>query len=167
MATSLIGATSDPPRVLFLDATNCCRSLIAEALLRHYAGNRVESASAGVEPAAEVHPLTLKVLSEVGVDARGLRAKGVVEFLAKIPIVYAILLGEPGEPRSPRIYPFARSIERWLCADPGRVVGTEDERLEEFRHTRELLATRIRRWLSRLRTEEQSGLRRQPTARLR
>jgi arsenate reductase len=164
MATSLIGATSDPPRVLFLDATNCCRSLIAEALVRHYAGDRVESASAGVEPAGGVHPLTLRVLSEAGVDTRGLRAKCVIEFLAKVPIGCAILLGEPGEPHSPRIYPFARSIERWFCAEPGRVVGTEDERLDAFRRTRELLATRIRGWLSRLRTDQSAGLRRQPTA---
>src|SRR5262252_9095804 len=118
MAESQTRPMSAPPRVLFLDSTNCCRSLIAEALLRHYAGDRADSASAGVEPAADVHPLTLRVLNEIGVDARGLRAKSVVEFLAKVPIMYAILLGEPGESSSPRIYPFARSTERWPCPEP-------------------------------------------------
>lgn len=51
------------PRVLFLRTHNAARSQMAEALLRRYAGDRVEVASAGLEP-ADVYPFTRCVLAE-------------------------------------------------------------------------------------------------------
>ena len=49
------------PRVLFICTHNAARSQMAEALLRHYAGERFEVLSAGATP-TEVHPLTRQVL---------------------------------------------------------------------------------------------------------
>ena len=46
-------------RVLFLCAGNSCRSQMAEDWLRHLAGNRFESLSAGANPAGSVHPLAV------------------------------------------------------------------------------------------------------------
>lgn len=62
-------------RVLFLCTHNAARSQIAEALLRHLAGDRFEVVSAGLEP-TEVHPLTREVLKERGIATSALRAKG-------------------------------------------------------------------------------------------
>jgi phage-related minor tail protein len=53
-------------RVLFVCTANSARSLMAEALLRHMAGDRFEVASAGTEP-GEPHPLALQVLQEAGI----------------------------------------------------------------------------------------------------
>ena len=47
-------------RVLFLCTQNAARSQMAEAFLRHYAGDRFEVLSAGLAP-TEVHPLTRQV----------------------------------------------------------------------------------------------------------
>ena len=35
----------------------------------------------------------------------------------------------------------------WSFADPSRAVGTEDERLWAFRHTRDLIMIRLQQWL--------------------
>ncbi|MFO7993911.1 MAG: metalloregulator ArsR/SmtB family transcription factor [Marinobacter sp.] len=61
-------------RVLFVCTANSARSLMAEALLRHMAGDRFEVASAGTEP-TEPHPMALQVLQESGIDVEGLHSK--------------------------------------------------------------------------------------------
>ena len=47
---------------------NAGRSQVAAALLRHYAGDRVEVISGGSEPADEVHPEVRAVLAERGLE---------------------------------------------------------------------------------------------------
>ncbi|MDL0430968.1 metalloregulator ArsR/SmtB family transcription factor [Marinobacter sp. TBZ242] len=65
-------------RVLFVCTANSARSLMAEALLQHMAGDRFEVASAGTEP-AHPHPLALQVLREAGVSVDGLHSKPLSE----------------------------------------------------------------------------------------
>ena len=61
-------------RVLFLCTTNSARSQMAEAFLRHYFGDRFEAYSAGIEP-NDIHPLTRKVMGEIGVDISAQHSK--------------------------------------------------------------------------------------------
>lgn len=72
-------------RVLFLCTHNAARSQMAEALLRHIAGDSFEVSSAGLEP-TEVHPLTLEVLRERGIETAALQAKGVRVFMGKVKV---------------------------------------------------------------------------------
>ena len=66
-------------KVLFICTGNSARSQIAEALLRHTAGDIFDAYSAGTEPQG-VHPETIKVLERFGVTASDLRAKNISEF---------------------------------------------------------------------------------------
>jgi len=59
--------TSKKVRVLFLCSQNSARSQMAEAFLRLYGGERFEAHSAGLEP-ARIHPYTIQVMREVGID---------------------------------------------------------------------------------------------------
>jgi arsenate reductase (thioredoxin) len=59
---------SEKPVVLFLCTHNAGRSLAAKVLLEHYAAGRVEVLSAGSEPAAELNPSVVAVLTERGLD---------------------------------------------------------------------------------------------------
>jgi arsenate reductase len=131
--------------VLFIDRTNSDRSLIAEALLREHAGQHLDVYSAGIEP-GEVSPLTRRALAEIGIRSEHLRSKGISEFLAKVPVTYAILLGHRDEPGCPKIYPFAGKTIRWECADPSSATGSHEERLVRVRQVREWLNERIREW---------------------
>ena len=66
-------------RVLFVCIGNCCRSPLAEALLRHRGGDRFEVHSAGTRPVGFVHPVVPQVLAERGVGAAGLCSQGCAE----------------------------------------------------------------------------------------
>jgi arsenate reductase len=57
---------TDVPTVLFACIHNSGRSVAAQALTRHYAGDAVEVRSAGSEPGAGVNPVVAQVLAERG-----------------------------------------------------------------------------------------------------
>jgi len=134
------------PAVLFLDRDNSTRSQLAEALLRHHGRGRFHCYSAGLEP-AQLSPLVLQTLAEIGVDSSGLHPKSVSELLAKVSIEWAILIRARGEAGSPRIYPFATKTLQWECPDPAASFGTDEERLTAFRNARDLLGESILQWL--------------------
>lgn len=56
--------------VLFLCSGNSCRSQMAEAFLRREAGDQFEIFSCGLE-AEPIHPMTIEVMEEVGIDIIG------------------------------------------------------------------------------------------------
>jgi arsenate reductase (thioredoxin) len=66
-------------KVLFLCTGNSCRSQMAEAIVNARLGETWEAVSAGTRPAASLHPKTLAVLSEIGIQHTG-RTKPVDEF---------------------------------------------------------------------------------------
>jgi protein-tyrosine-phosphatase/DNA-binding transcriptional ArsR family regulator len=66
-------------RVLFLCTGNSARSQIAEALLEHATGGRVEVASAGSHP-KPLHPNAVRVMRSYGIDLTGRRSKHLNEF---------------------------------------------------------------------------------------
>jgi len=70
-------------RVLFLCTGNSCRSQMAEAFLRRYAGQYFEAYSAGLEP-KPIHPYTIQVMDEIGFDISGQTSKGINVCLGKV-----------------------------------------------------------------------------------
>lgn len=63
-------------KILFLCIGNSCRSQMAEAFLRKYADQSFDVFSAGLEPKS-IHPFTVKVMDEIGVDISSQTAKSV------------------------------------------------------------------------------------------
>lgn len=53
-------------KILFLSIRNCCRSQIAEAILRNI-DKDLEIYSAGIDPAPEINPVAIEVLKEAGI----------------------------------------------------------------------------------------------------
>jgi arsenate reductase len=138
----------DKISVLFLCGHNAARSQMAEALLRHHAGGHFEVASAGLRP-TEVHPLTRRVLAEVGVDPSALRAKPVREFFRRRSFQYSIIVCEPDEVDCPHTFPFAIRTLAWVFDDPTTAQG--DVALAKFRRVRDEIDARIQTWLGELR----------------
>ncbi len=66
--------------VLFLCTGNSARSIMAEALLRHWSDGMLSAFSAGSHPAAEPHPIALEMLEARGVPTTGLRSKSWNDF---------------------------------------------------------------------------------------
>lgn len=134
-----------PLRVLFLCTHNSSRSQMAEGLLRARGGADFEVFSAGTEPRM-VHPLAIKAMQEIGIDISGHTAKGIDVFAEQPAMDLVITVCDEAQEACP-FFPNARRQVHWGFPDPSRVTGTEEERLAAFRHIRELIATKITRFL--------------------
>jgi arsenate reductase (thioredoxin) len=139
------------PRVLFLCTHNSARSQMAEAFLRHAAGEHFEAHSAGLE-ATEIHPMTLQVMREVGIDlvAEGRRSKSLIdEYLTpRVHIGYLITVCQKAEKQCPT-YPGVGLREYWEIEDPAAAEGGEQERLDAFRAARDEIASRVADFIER------------------
>jgi len=135
----------EKPRVLFLCSGNSARSQMAEALLRKAAGDRFEVHSAGLEPTV-IHPLTIKVLEEIGIDARQQYAKSLNVYLGKMHFSFLITVCSKAEERCP-IFPGAGQRLHWPFNDPAAFEGGQEQRLAFFRSIRDQIAQKIDAWL--------------------
>ena len=138
---------TEKPTVLFLCADNSTRSQLAEALLRHRAGDRFEVHSAGLAP-RPVNPLVADVLREQGLETPALEAKRIGEFLGRRSVRYAVIVGTPEERACPRIFPFAAQTMRWPVADPTGAEDSREGQLAALRRTRDEIDGHLCEWLS-------------------
>jgi len=133
-------------RVLFLCTGNSARSQMAEALLRHRAGDRFEVHSAGIEPKG-INPYTCRVLEEIGLDISQHRSKDVREYLGHVHMSYVITVCSNAEENCP-IFPFATIRLHWPFDDPAAFEGPDDATLARFREVRDQIDARIQEWIS-------------------
>jgi len=127
-------------RVLFLCTHNSARSQMAEGLLRHLAGDRFESHSAGTE-ATRVRPLAIRAMEEIGVDISGQESKTLDRYQQK-PFDYVITVCDDANEACP-FFPEAPSRLHWSFKDPSKAEGSEEERLAIFREVRDGIRRRI------------------------
>jgi arsenate reductase len=66
-------------KVLFLCTGNSCRSQMAEAIVNARLADTWQASSAGSRPTGFVHPKTIQVLAEIGIQHKG-RSKSIDEF---------------------------------------------------------------------------------------
>ena len=128
-------------RVLILCTGNSARSQMAEGLLRHDAGARFEVASAGTKPGG-LNPLAVKAMAEVGIDISRHRSKSVDELLGE-RFDFAITVCDSARETCPVLPGVAEKIH-WSFDDPAAAVGSEDEKLAEFRRVRDELRAKLR-----------------------
>jgi arsenate reductase len=127
-------------KVLFLCTRNACRSQMAEALMRERFGPSLEVQSAGVEP-SRVHPLALRVLREVGIDASGQRAKHVNE-LGRIRFDLVVTLCDSARQTCP-VFPGGTRVVHRDYPNPEEAGGSEEARIAVFRQVRDQLAREL------------------------
>lgn len=127
-----------PIHVLFLCTGNSARSQIAEALLQRTAAERVRVASAGSHP-KPVHPNTVRVMREYGVDLSERRSKHLDEFTGR-RFDYVITLCDKLREICPD-FPGGETIH-WSIADPV-AEGSRRANYQAFRAVAADLQTRI------------------------
>ena len=121
-----MGASNTPlKRVLFLCTGNSARSQMAEALLRHVAGDRFQAFSAGTTPRENVHPDAIQTLQRKSVPVDGLTPKDVATFAGQT-FDYVITLCDRAREHCPR-FDFAEMMH-WTFPDPAQVVEAADRR---------------------------------------
>jgi arsenate reductase len=132
--------TTVAPRVLFLCTHNSARSQMAEGLLRHLSGGKVEAHSAGTEATA-VRPLAVRAMAELGVDISGQTSKTLARYLDQ-PFDAVITVCDDAHESCP-VFLGARERLHWSLPDPSRAAGSEAERLAAYRRVRDELRRRI------------------------
>lgn len=132
-------------RVLFLCVGNSCRSQMAEALLRKHAPNRFLAYSAGIEPSI-IHPYTIRVLQEIGIDTSGQFSKPLTKYISSPMFDYIITVCSAAEERCP-VFPGSGTRLHWHFDDPASFEGDPQAKLEKFRETRNEIGEAIQAWL--------------------
>lgn len=132
-------------RVLFLCTHNSCRSQMAEGLVNHDLGERIEAFSAGTE-ATRVNPLAAKVMAEIAIDLSSHRSKTLDEFAGQ-PFDYVITLCGDANERCPL---FFGGVQRRHMGfeDPSRRPGSEEEVLPEYRRVRDEIRQTMREFFA-------------------
>lgn len=125
-------------KILVLCTGNSCRSQIAEGYLRHFAGNRAEVYSAGVETHG-VNPRAIATMKEDGIDILGHTSNHVDEY-RDIDFDYVITVCDNARERCP-YFPTRALKFHYNFPDPARATGSEDEIMAEFRRVRDLIKT--------------------------
>lgn len=137
-----------PIRILVLCTGNSCRSILAEALFRQLAGDRVAVESAGSQPAGYLNPRTIQVLDEAGIEHGWARSKSINEFLDQ-EFDHVLTVCDDAAEACP-VFPGPAVRTHWSIPDPARATGTDDEVLAVYRATLADLRGRIEAFLATL-----------------
>ena len=108
--------------VLFLCTGNSARSQMAEALLRHKAGEHFEVYSAGTHP-EKIDERTITALERFGLSSKSLTSKNISDFSGKT-FNYVISLCDKANQEC-RAYSGAKKQIAWDFPDPKSRVGTD------------------------------------------
>lgn len=130
------------PRVLFLCTHNSARSQMAEGLLRHLSGGRVEAHSAGTE-ATRLRPLAVRAMAELGIDISGQESKALQRYLGQAFDAVITVCDDANE--ACPVFLGARERLHWSLPDPSQATGSEDEQLAVYRRVRDAVRARIER----------------------
>lgn len=129
-------------KILILCTGNRCRSQMAQGILQQLEPS-FEVHSAGVRPAAEVHPLAVQVMKEIGIDLSSHYPKSVDRYLAQ-SWDYVITVCGGARETCPL---FRGDVKHQLHIgfdDPDAFTGTPEEVLPEFRRVRDEIRDRFR-----------------------
>lgn len=136
--------TEAPVRVLFVSTGGAARAILAEALLRRIGSPEFEAFSAGIEP-EPVHPMTLRILDDAGLDRSWAVSRSVSDFQGQ-PFDYVITLCDDARLVCP-VFPGADQSIHWGYKGLGGLDGTEEDRRAAFERVFTLLSERIRQFV--------------------
>jgi arsenate reductase len=125
----------EKPLVLILCTGNSCRSHLAEGILRAAAGDSLRVASAGSKPSGYVHPMSIQVMKEIGLDISHHRSKHLNEFLDQDVETVITVCGNADQ--ACPLFPGQLNRHHWGFDDPAHATGTEEEKLAVFRRVRD------------------------------
>ena len=114
---------------------------MAEAIVNARAGKRWEAFSAGTRPAGFVHPATVRVLSEIGIDASRARSKPADEFRGQ-PFDLVVTVCDQAAEECPVWLGSGKRVHLSF-PDPARAQGEEEEILSAFRSVRDSIQREI------------------------
>ena len=122
--------------ILVLCTGNSCRSQIAESYLRHFAGEKAEIYSAGIETHG-VNPRAISIMKEDGIDISKHTSNNIEQYY-DIEFDFVITVCDNAKENCP-VFPTKAKKFHHNFPDPAKSTGTEEEILEEFRQVRQMI----------------------------
>jgi arsenate reductase len=133
--------------VLFVCTGNAVRSIMAEAIMSRVGGEQFAAYSAGIHPAARVHPETLWQMELAQIETGSYRTKSWEMFAwpgaPRMDFVITLCEDAAGHPQ-PR-FPGNPSSVHMAIPDPEAVMGSREDVRRAFGAVFGLLSDRIRR----------------------
>ncbi len=123
-------------KVLVLCTGNSCRSQIAEGYLKQFAKGKAEIFSAGVETHG-VNPRAIAIMKEDGIDISSHTSNNINEYKG-IDFDFVITVCDNAKERCPFFPSNAKKFHQDF-PDPAKATGTEEEILQAFRNTRQMI----------------------------
>jgi arsenate reductase len=137
-------------RVLFLCTGNSARSVLAEATLRAWAGDRFEVYSAGSQPSGTVNPFALAQLAAEGIATAGLRSKSWDEFAGPdaqpLDLVVTVCDAAAAETCPVVFGDFVRT--HWGLPDPAAAQGSDADKRAAFAEAHRIIKARLLAFLA-------------------
>ena len=124
--------------ILVLCTGNSCRSQIAEGYLRHFAGDKANIYSAGIEMHG-VNPKAIEIMKRDGIDISGHTSNNIVEHL-DIDFDFVITVCDNAKESCPYFPTRAVKLHKNF-PDPAKATGTADEVMDQFRIVRDMIKT--------------------------
>jgi arsenate reductase len=124
---------------------NSCRSQIAEAWLRHFAGDKAAIYSAGVETHG-LNPGAVATMLEDGIDISGHSSNHVDEY-RNIDFDFVITVCDNARERCPWFPTNAKKFHHNF-PDPAKATGTKEEIAGEFSRVREMIKDYCRQFVA-------------------
>ncbi len=124
-------------RVLFLCTGNSCRSQMAEGLCRHYRGDAIEAASAGIEKHG-LNPYAVRAMGEIGIDISGHQSKN-VDDLGGQEFDYVVTVCGHANETCP-VFPGNAKVVHRGFDDPPKLAArekTDEEKMVHYRRVRD------------------------------
>ena len=130
--------------LLILCTGNSCRSQIAEGYFRHFAGDRINVYSAGIETHG-VNPQAIATMLEDGIDISGHTSNHIDEY-SDIAFDWIITVCDHAKENCPY---FPSKAERFHhnFPDPAKATGNPEEVREAFREVREQIKEYAKRFV--------------------
>ena len=125
-------------RILVLCTGNSCRSQIAEGYLKHFAKEKAEVYSAGIETHG-VNPEAIAIMKEDGINISEHTSNNVNEY-RDIDFDFVITVCDNAKEQCP-VFPSTAKQFHYNFADPAKATGTEEEILQQFRNVRDEIKT--------------------------
>ena len=123
-------------KILVLCTGNSCRSQIAEGYLRHFADNKADIYSAGVETHG-VNPKAIATMQEDDIDISRHTSNNIDEY-RNIDFDFVITVCDNAKERCP-FFPTKAKKFHYNFPDPAKATGTDEEVKEQFRQVRQMI----------------------------
>ncbi|MCS7027227.1 MAG: arsenate reductase ArsC [Bacteroidia bacterium] len=131
-------------KILVLCTGNSCRSQMAEGYFRHFAGDKAEVYSAGVETHG-VNPRAIAIMKEDGIDISNHTSNHVDEY-KHIDFDFVITVCDSAKEKCPYFSSKAQKFHQSF-EDPAKAQGTEEEIMAQFRKVRNQIKAYVKEFV--------------------